>query len=168
MTRHSQEIKRWRPHQKATKRRSRRNKHQVGREKWGGVVELVTCGSTPGQLERIREATATGDAAKQVVRSYLKGNIGYDQLSYLTEEEAAELLEMLAKFVTPAPEPGQVATEQQPAQDQPQPGETDATVYCPIYDKDMSVGSFCMTECPTRQGDGFCPIVDELSGQEVI
>jgi hypothetical protein len=143
------------------KRRSRRNKFPiVNPQDWNGLSELTTCGATPGQILQIREISATGDPAKDMIRNYLEQMVGYTQLSYMTEDEANDLLGKLAPFAQSFPAPTDQAAS--PA------AEPDRTVSCPMNGETVSVQGRCLSGCETRAQDGFCPLIDDMDDGEVI
>ncbi len=165
-------------------RRSRRNKF-MGLDKNvfpGGKLE--TCGAKPEQLSRVRQLVAYGEPAnRSKVMSFLKLRVGYDELSYLREDEAAELIASLAaeEFLNdsdardpsqpddfdPPESAFQEAQEQipmsGPAENIPEEGAPDTpepSVICP-YTKEKTFVSFCKGGCRTRQADGFCVVLGE-------
>lgn len=144
-----------------TKRRRRTNKFAILEPKdWNGMTELVTCGASVSQILEIRNATRTGDPAKDIVTTFLRERVGYDQLSYLTEEEATDLIVMLHELLNGPPESQNETEATAPSAPE--------TVVCPLSSETVSVSGHCLNGCQERESSGFCPVVDDLGGEEVI
>ena len=74
-------------------RRRRGNKYIVDPALFGGKTELQTCGVTPAQLLNLKNA-AKDMTIRTAITEKLRA-IGYEELSYLREDEAEELLQKL-------------------------------------------------------------------------
>ena len=125
--------------------RRRTKKFAVDPEAWNGKTEIATCGSTPEQLAALRELSREPEIKKRIMA--FMAAIGFDQLSFLRLEEAAQLLVELqpktANGYTEAPKDA---------------APPDDLVPCPLREGDrMSVSQFCHTICEDRQKFGFCP-----------
>lgn len=145
-------------------RRRRANRFEVDAARWGGETKLLTCGSTPEQLLAIKEATATGDPVKSLVRAAL-AKTGYDQLSYLTHQEAEDLLAQIATT--------QPAAERSTEPPQLHPSMSDIPtdlVDCPLSVDKMSMSGYCLAgKCRDRESSGgFCPVVDHLDEGNLV
>ncbi len=148
-----------------SQRRSRRYKFSVDKTVFG-TDELITCGSTPEQLEELLSLTRKFPSAKSHVDKYLSG-IGYKQMSFLRGDEAEQLLVTLRPVEVaaspPAPEPPSPQDDSpfiEPASSQQVP--PDDLVTCPIRGGDrMSRSQYCESTCPDRRKSGWCPILGE-------
>jgi len=146
------------------KRRSRRNRFEVeDPANPGKSTELITCGSTPEQLFKLRELMRSDPQARAAVDAKLR-EIGYGQLSYLTEEEAGYLIG------TAAPAPQQQPADPLPEVSQPAPTEASPNpeaapedlVVCEVHGGNkLSISGYCHVTCPDRKRYGFCPILGE-------
>ncbi len=90
--------------------------------------------------------------------------IGYDELSFLREDEAQALLQAIppgqVNHQTPVETTGSEAVgEQANLQEDPAGG---GKVQCPYDGEFRSRSAYCLSgQCPTRDRDGFCPIVED-------
>lgn len=144
-----------------------------------GAAEIATCGVTPQQLQALKVFARSQDS-RAVIVSYLKERVGYEELSYLREEEAAELLTALKPAPSlstrdsEAPQPSaapvqaqpprqEAPVQQQTAQPQAPNGGSNGeeTVKCPLRGGDLMNRSYCMNLCNDRARDGFCPVLGE-------
>ena len=139
----------------AQQRRRRANKFTaLDPALWDGKTELQTCGATPPQVLELRQLAKDQDNRK-VIMEYLAG-IGYESVSFLREDEAKELIDKLSPVETVI---AHVEPVSEPAASAP-----DDMVACPMNGGDkMSKSGYCLTECPIRRKDGFCPILGETA-----
>jgi hypothetical protein len=136
-----------------------------------GKPEIITCGATPDQLLALRKLGKGNNAVKAAV----KDMTGYDQLSYLREDEAAELIARFEAGVvdvdvapfdeqTPEPEAGDQG-------DTPEPEEATVTkVTCPRTGDIVYAEKVCLVPggCKLRERTGYCPEIDGMPDMEVI
>ena len=163
-----------------TARRARRNKYPVNPDHWNGKTELITCGSTPEQLAKIR---AFARDHKELIQSYMD-SVGYKEISFLRQDEADELIETISAISAPdtEPEPAQVPAQTPPAQEpEPTPEPTQAPaptaapveepngekVECPVSGETV-YKTWCMSSCKDRARDGWCPSIDEPPANGLI
>jgi len=143
-----------------TERRRRANKFAGLDKAVFGTTELNTCGATPDQLLELRGYMREDERVADMVQRKLEG-IGYSELSYLRQDEAEELIDLLR----PA------GTEPDPPQGMQPIGNSDATngdnapddlVDCPLRPGDrLSVSQYCKTICQERKAAGFCIAIGE-------
>jgi hypothetical protein len=132
--------------------RRRRIKFQVDKDKFG-VTELSTCGATPEQLLALRDVLRGNTTeTSNMVKAYLK-SIGHQELSYLRESEATDLLLAIATQ----------SEAQHPVT------ENGKQVKCP-YEDNMVYETFCQETCERRASDGWCVALDEAppEGEDLI
>ncbi len=143
------------------KRRSRRNRFEVEDPANPGVSqEIITCGSTPEQLFKLRELIRSDPRARAIVDGKLR-EIGYGQLSYLTEEEARDLIGA-ASAESPQAQQLQADAPSGTSPSADQEAAPDDLVVCEVHGgARLSVSGYCRVACPDRKRYGFCPILGE-------
>jgi phage recombination protein Bet len=160
------------PTEQESQRRSRRHKFSVDKSIFG-TDELITCGSTPDQLEQLLVLTRNLPDVKNAVDEVLS-RLGQRQLSFLREDEAEELLQKFSSrqaFVN-AVKPignsdGKKQEEASPPDEDDSPFVDPAMpadlVECPNRGGDrMSVSQYCHVSCPDRvKLGGWCPVLEE-------
>ena len=131
--------------------RRRTKKYNVDPEEFGEPV-LQTCGSTPWQLAEIKAGMKRHPKVKEAVDN-LMADIGQTQLSFLREDEAAGLVEMVeALDVSEAPAP--IPDDEE-------------MIECPNTG-DKIKKTYCLNGCATRKSMGFCPAIDEIPDGEMM
>ena len=155
--------------EESTARRARRNKYPVNPDHWNGKTELITCGSTPEQLAKIR---AFARDHKELIQSYMD-NIGYKEISFLRQDEADELIETISAISAPdtepdtepesTPEPTQAPAPTAAPVEEP----TGEKVECPVSGETV-YRSWCVSSCKDRARDGWCPSIDEPPAAGII
>lgn len=154
-------------------RRSRRNKFPVDDpELFNGAGEIATCGITPEQILQLRSLSkVNGNRAR--IQTYMKA-IGYEELSFLREDEAVALLRTLNGGANgDAPPESETASVQAPEPSaaenmEKHPGQRDDLVDCPMQGAMVSKNGYCLKSCSQRRSDGFCPILGETPNVEVV
>jgi phage recombination protein Bet len=133
--------------------RRRRTKFQVDAQQFG-VSELSTCGATPEQLLALRDILrGNTKEASDMVKAFLK-SIGHQELSFLRENEAKDLLLAIAAQTIPQ------STEDS----------NGAKIQCP-YESEPVYESFCRSHCERRATDDhWCATYDgpPPEGEELI
>jgi phage recombination protein Bet len=128
--------------------RRRRIKFQVDSTVFGSP-ELSTCGATPEQLLALRDILrGNTKEASDMVKAFLK-SIGHQELSFLRENEAKDLLLAIAAQTTPQ------STEDS----------NGAKIQCP-YESEPVYESFCRNQCERRVNDGWCAGLGETAPEE--
>lgn len=152
--------------------RRRTKKFEVDPEVYS-VAEIVSCGAIPEQLLQLR-TLSRDPQTREFILQWISEITGYKELSYLTAEEAAKLLNILGTaqaegngkktaegqtYEPPADIPAAEAPPEQSSQEIPKapPGRV---VTCP-FTGEGTYESFCMTQCQDRAQSGFCPAVDQ-------
>lgn len=133
--------------------RRRTKKFEVDPNAWNGITELATCGVTPEQIKQIQKYSAD-PLYKGLILDYLKNNTGYEQLSFLRENEAQSLLTDVLNAMGPT-------DDMAPETQQPNGTRPDLTdlIECPDHEGDkLSVSEYCHKVCSSRQREGWCPI----------
>jgi hypothetical protein len=134
-----------------------------------GKPEIITCGATPDQLLALRKLGQGNPEVKAAVKDLT----GYDQLSYLREDEAAELI---ARFednvvdVAPSDDPGPEPEPQDEASS-PEPEEPTITkVTCPRTGDIVYAEKVCLVPggCKLRERTGYCPEIDGMPEIEEV
>lgn len=147
------------PEEKKIRRRTR--KFEVDPEIFG-VSEIQTCGATPAQLSELRQLSKD-PSRRQFISQWLQESTGYNELSYLTLDEADRIIAL----VNPSKEAAESNdTEELPQQPDSAP-QNERTVLCPLTG-DSVYESFCRSTCATRATEGFCPVIDEIPGGGLI
>ena len=128
-------------------RRRRTKKFQIPKElrEQLGTELLQTCGATPEQLLKIKKEATSSKEKASMVKQFM-ALVGYDQLSYLTYDEAQNLLTALLE---PIPK-------------------TSDEVKCPVRDGDVVSKEYCLKSCSDRRRNGWCPEVDEPLAEEPV
>jgi len=174
-------------------RRRRGNKYIVDPALFGGKTELQTCGVTPAQLLNLKNA-AKDMTLRAAITEKLRA-IGYEELSYLREDEAEALLQkLLLTDVEDPPEepPPSVHPEQSglpPAQTEmdhmvvppefaldetaappaeEKPFLSEDLIQCPYDGEWQSKSKHCLTTCHYRQQDGWCLALGENPPGKVV
>jgi hypothetical protein len=133
--------------------RRRRIKFQVDSTVFGSP-ELSTCGATPEQLLALRDILrGNTKEASDMVKAFLK-SIGHQELSFLRENEAKDLLLAIAAQTIPQ------STEDS----------NGAKIQCP-YESEPVYESFCRSHCERRATDDhWCATYDgpPPEGEELI
>lgn len=144
------------PTEQTQQRRRRANKFTgLDPALWDGKTELQTCGATPPQVLELRQL-AKDQENRKVIMGYLS-SIGYESVSFLREDEAKELIDKLSPIET-------AITHSDPVSEPAAASTPDDLVACPMNGGDkMSRSGYCLTECPIRRKDGFCPILGEAA-----
>ena len=142
----------------------------------GGKIE--TAGCKPDQLERLANLKNVPGNTESI-KKFLVGNVGYEQLSYLREEEADLLLRTLKpvetvqsqadkSFQEDTFDPSDSAFERAGVVEDPVPGEEvlvpaqggEEKVFCPQEGETM-FKTYCLQDCRMRKQDGFCLALGE-------
>ena len=144
-------------------RRSRRNKFSVDPELFNGKTEIATCGVTPALLLELGEA-AKDPSRRTRIKDYM-AEIGYDELSFLREDEAQALLQGIhadqVEDLSPSETKGSEAIGE-PTNQQEDPAASDDKVQCPYDGEFRSKPAYCLSgQCTIRKRDGFCPMVED-------
>jgi hypothetical protein len=136
-----------------------------------GKPEIITCGATPDQLLALRKLGQGNPEVKAAVKDLT----GYDQLSYLREDEAAELI---ARFeadvvdVAPVDVAPAESDQEPPPQDPDERSEPEAITKatCPQTGDIVYAEKVCLVPggCKLRERTGYCPEIDEMPEMEVI
>jgi phage recombination protein Bet len=146
-------------------KRSRRNRWAVDPAIFG-KPEILTCGATPDQLLALRKL----GQGNLKVKAAVKELTGYDQLSYLREDEAAELIARLAADVVDVA-PAE-SDQEPPPQDPDERSEPEAItkVTCPQTGDIVYAEKVCLVPggCRLRERTGYCPEIDGMPDMEVI
>lgn len=145
----------------ASDQRRRRNKYRVDPMIFGSD-EIMTCGCTDEQLMALHAAAKSDPDCKLWITAQVKLLTGYDQWSYMREEEAAQLIEAVEIYRQrqtaqndPPTESSEPPSTAEPSDPQTLP---DDLVDCPKGDR-VSVSQYC-SNCRDRQTLGGCPVVD--------
>jgi hypothetical protein len=113
---------------------------KVHPQSWNGESEIITCGATPEQLCRLRALAGASPAKKQKIQQYLKG-IGYEQISFLRDDEAKSLLKEL--------DVSEARSEEAPPVESPFANSEvlEDLIDCPITGDRPSISRYCLTAC---------------------
>lgn len=135
--------------------RRRRHKFRVDPVIFGSD-EILTCGCTDEQLRQLHALAKLAPGAKEWISARAKESTGYDQWSFMREEEASELLRLANE---------RFAVHEQAEAPTPQPSSTDTQVPddlvdCPRGDR-VSVSTYCKEICKERKAQGWCPVIDD-------
>jgi hypothetical protein len=151
-------------------KRSRRNRFAVDPAIFG-KPEIITCGATPDQLLALRKLGQGNPEVKAAVKDLT----GYDQLSYLREDEAAELI---ARFeadvvdVAPVDVAPAESDQEPPPQDPDERSEPEAItkVTCPQTGDIVYAEKVCLVPggCKLRERTGYCPEIDGMPEIEEV
>lgn len=133
------------PKQEKPPRRRRATRWEVDKDVFG-AAELNTCGATPEQLLAIRRFCKHDKDLKERVLVELERVTGYQEMSYLRQDEADDIITLCLAKTRPAPA------------DMP-----DDLVDCPDSEGDRrSIAQYCTAgKCATRNEAGWCPAIDD-------
>jgi len=151
-------------------RRSRQNSIELDGK------EVKTCGITAEQVEQVREFSRTSPGARTFVQQWIAQLTGYNDLSFLREKEASELLGRIkaqvpqvpqAEEMIPFGDSAETIAAQGPDSEEKAGGSSEEMpadlVLCPILGDKMSVSLHCHAgKCRDRERQGFCPVVDGI------
>ncbi len=147
--------------------RRRRNRFRVDPLIFGSD-EILTCGSTDKQLAELYAIAKTFPGAKDWISHLVRITTGYDQWSFLREDEADDILRgARERFASPRSEDERGAEASPGPVDAPHEEQAvpDDLVDCPAGDR-VSVSRYCRTVCRERQAQGWCPVVDDPPAME--
>jgi len=146
--------------------RRRRNKFRVDPLIFG-ADEIVTCGCTVEQLTELHALAKRSPEIKKWISGRVKAVTGYDQWSFMREDEAKSVLGAVRTvFPEARPEAGNDAngspSDPNSENDTNTPPMPEDLVDCPVREGDrVSVSAFCLTNCSDRKSMGWCPAVPD-------